>query len=65
MRKLLLLPLLCVCVIAVAQYPYEDTSLTPAERATDIVSRMTLEEKISLMSDGSRAVERLGIKSYN
>ena len=65
MRKLLLLPLLCICVVAAAQYPYEDKSLTPSERAADIVSRMTLKEKISLMSDGSRAVKRLGIKSYN
>lgn len=35
------------------------------ERAEDLVSRMTLEEKVSQMVHTSPAIPRLGIKSYN
>ena len=40
-------------------------SLTPEERAADIVSRLTLEEKASLSMHTSAPVEVLGIKAYN
>lgn len=45
--------------------PYQDTSLSPEERAEDLVNRLTLEEKISLMQNNSPAIPRLGIKQYN
>lgn len=35
------------------------------ERARDLVSRMTLEEKISQMMHSAIGIERLGIPSYN
>lgn len=35
------------------------------ERAADLTSRLTLEEKVALMQNTSPAVERLGIKPYN
>ncbi|HEY3935205.1 MAG TPA: glycoside hydrolase family 3 C-terminal domain-containing protein [Gemmatimonadales bacterium] len=35
------------------------------ERARDLVSRMTLEEKVSQMMDVAPAIERLGIPAYN
>ena len=44
---------------------YLDTSLTFEERATDLLSRLTLEEKVSLMLYDSPAIERLGIPAYN
>lgn len=44
--------------------PWHDASLSPEERARDLVSRMTLEEKISQMSNASPAIERLGIPAY-
>ena len=44
--------------------PYQDQSLSPAERAADLVSRLTLEEKISLMQNNSPAIQRLGIRPY-
>ena len=47
------------------QAKYQDKALTAQERAEDLVKRMTLEEKISLMTDVSQPVERLGIKPYN
>ncbi len=42
-----------------------DRSLSPEVRARDLVSRLTLEEKASLATNNSQAVERLGIKEYN
>lgn len=44
---------------------YRNTSLSAEERAEDLVSRLTLEEKVRLMMDGSAPIERLGIKTYN
>jgi beta-glucosidase len=45
--------------------PYQDTSLTFEERAADLVSRMTMEEKVSQMLDEAPAIERLGVTEYN
>ncbi len=44
---------------------YQNTSLSPEERAEDLVHRLTVEEKARLMMDASASVERLGIKTYN
>lgn len=46
-------------------YPYYDTTLSFEERATDLVSRMTLDEKISQMGNKMDAIPRLGVKDYN
>ncbi len=46
-------------------FPYQNPSLTPHERACDIVKRMTLEEKSIVMLDISEAIPRLGIKKFN
>ena len=45
--------------------PYQDESLSFSRRAEDLVSRMTLEEKVSQMLFQSPAVKRLGIPAYN
>src|SRR6201998_40473 len=45
--------------------PYLDPSLPKEQRAADLVGRMTLEEKISEMSNGSAAVPRLGVPAYD
>ena len=50
---------------ACGQASYKNTSLSPDERAELLVKELTLEEKAHLMMDGSRSVERLGIKPYN
>ena len=42
------------------QLPYQNPQLTVAQRADDLLSRLTLEEKVRLMMDSSPAVERLG-----
>jgi beta-glucosidase len=45
--------------------PYLDTSLPPQVRAADLVHRMTLQEKVSQLVNGARAIPRLGVSSYN
>ncbi|NLM09413.1 MAG: glycoside hydrolase family 3 protein, partial [Clostridiaceae bacterium] len=44
---------------------YLDPSYSFEERAKDLVSRMTTEEKVSQMLHTSPAIERLGIPAYN
>ncbi len=46
------------------QYPYQDISLSAEQRADDLLQRLTLEEKVSLMQNASPAIPRLGIKPY-
>ena len=45
--------------------PYKDPSLPPQQRAADLVSRMTLEEKVLQMQNVSPAIPRLDIPVYN
>ena len=45
--------------------PYRNPALSADERAADLLSRMTLEEKISQLNNNSPGVERLGIPAYN
>jgi beta-glucosidase len=45
--------------------PYLDASLPIEQRVNDLVSRMTLEEKVSQMQDVAPAIPRLGIPAYN
>lgn len=47
------------------QYPFQNPDLSFDERAADLLSRLTLEEKAQLMYDQSPAIPRLGIKSFN
>lgn len=57
--------LLSATAVMAQNLPYQDSSLSPAERAADLLPRLSLDEKISLMMDVSPAVERLGIRPYN
>ena len=43
---------------------YRNTSLPFAERAADLVSRMTLEEKIGQLSFDAEAIPRLGVREW-
>src|SRR5919202_1691284 len=47
------------------QPPYKDTSLPIDTRVDDLVSRMTLEEKVSQMMNAAPAIPRLGIPEYD
>ena len=44
---------------------YLDTSLTPEQRATDLVRQMTLEEKASQLVNQARAIPRLKVAAYD
>ena len=56
---------LCVGLGASAQtLPYQNPNLSAKERAVDLCSRLTLEEKAMLMLDESPAIPRLGIKKF-
>jgi beta-glucosidase len=45
--------------------PYKDSSLPIEKRVDDLVSRMTLEEKVSQMMNAAAPIERLGIPAYD
>lgn len=47
------------------QLPYQNPSLTSEQRAKDLISRLTLSEKTTLMCDISDAIPRMGIKKFN
>ena len=44
--------------------PYQNANLTAEQRADDLLSRLTLEEKVKLMMDSSPAIPRLGIPQF-
>ena len=63
------IPIIGVCLVlsfsACKQLlPYQDASLTAEQRAEDLLPRLTLEEKVSIMQNASPAIPRLGIKEY-
>ncbi len=62
--------LLIICVLISAnlwaqQYPFQNPNLSSEERAKDLISRLPLEEKATLMCDQSDPIPRLGIKRFN
>ena len=48
-----------------AKPAYLDPSLPTDQRVNDLVSRLSLEEKVSQMQDVAVAIPRLGIPAYN
>lgn len=57
---------LCIGNITFAQTePYKNPELSAYDRAVDLCSRLTLEEKTLLMMDRSPAIERLGIPEFH
>jgi beta-glucosidase len=67
--KLKTLLMLCLLLVLFSckenHYPYQNTKLDFETRASDLVSRMTLEEKVGQLTHYADAVERLGIPEYN
>jgi beta-glucosidase len=47
------------------QYPFQDPRLPVDERVHDLVSRMTLQEKVTQFFNHAEAVPRLGIPAYD
>ncbi len=50
--------------VSAQTFPYQNPQLSAQERAKDLCSRLTLEEKAMLMLDESPAIPRLGIKKF-
>ena len=68
MKKLLHASAVAIALMAVScgeTYPYQDRSLTPEDRTEDLLGRLTLEQKVSLMNYESPAIPELGIQQYN
>ncbi len=66
MNILTMLLLLISPLLAEDKTPiYQNTNYSYEERAVDLVSRLTLEEKESLLGNNMAAVPRLGVKQYN
>ena len=65
---LLLISLLIGCREQVQinyEYPFQNPELSNDERIEDLISRLSIEEKASLMLYNSPAIERLDIPEYN
>ena len=63
--SLTMLTAFCCVSFSMAQtLPYQNPNLSAKERAVDLCSRLTLEEKAKLMLDESPAIPRLGIKKF-
>lgn len=60
-----LLLLFATMLQAQSLLPYQNPQLSPAERARDLCSRLTLDEKEKLMMNSSPAIERLGIPKFD
>ncbi len=66
MKKLLLLAAFTSVAMAMTAQtlPYQNPSLSPKQRAADLLQRLTLDEKVLLMMDRSPAIPRLGIPQF-
>ena len=49
----------------IATLPFMNASLSPEQRAMDLVHRMTLQEKASQLVNQARAIPRLGVPAYD
>ena len=57
---------MALCGLLAAQsFPYQDPALSAEQRAEDLLGRLTLEQKASLMMNASPAIPELGIRAYN
>lgn len=66
MKKNVVLPILFVLSLLAhaQQLPFQNPALTPLVRATDLLQRLTLEEKISQMCDQSAAIPRFDMPPF-
>jgi beta-glucosidase len=74
-RKVLIMTLLSLGALAYAnfctaqsnthKFPFQNPNLTFEQRVDDLVSRLTLEEKVAQMLNAAPAIERLGIPAYD
>ena len=70
--RLQAMALVCLALFGVAaaqdgqkKPAYLDTSLSPEQRAADLVKQMNLEEKASQLVNQARAIPRLNVPAYD
>ncbi len=63
--EVLFLLLISMACTSTYKYPFQNPNLSAKKRAIDLVSRLTLEEKVPQMLNNAPAIERLGIPAYN
>ena len=61
----LIAPLLLTAAVNAQPLPFRNEALSAADRVKDLLSRLTLEEKVSLLGYRSKSVDRLSIPAYN
>ncbi len=66
-NRVFLLVLLVVPFIPLKaqSFPFQNPELSMDKRVEDLISRMTLEEKVGQLIDAAPAIERLGVPQYN
>ncbi|MGQ1947739.1 glycoside hydrolase family 3 C-terminal domain-containing protein [Geofilum sp. OHC36d9] len=65
--KLFLILMIALCpFIGIAQnsYPFKNTALPVEKRVDDLLNRLTIEEKVSLLVSTSEEITRLGVAKY-
>src|SRR5215212_11782499 len=72
MKKICLLSVLLLLAVVLVNTantqslpPYKNPNLPIEQRVDDLVSRLTLEEKVAQMMNATPAIERLGIPAYD
>ncbi|EJL64089.1 glycoside hydrolase family 3 C-terminal domain-containing protein [Flavobacterium sp. CF136] len=60
-----MLNFLALNTFAQENFAFKNPNLTTEQRVDDLVSRMSIDEKISQLMDSSPAIERLGVPEYN
>ena len=64
-RHFISLAVIACSMSVFAQLPYQNPALSPEERAEDLLLRLNLEEKVTLMQNTSKGIDRLDIKPYD
>ena len=68
LNKIVCLAVLCSVgsrMTAQETYPFRNPQLSVEQRVDDLVSRLTLEEKVKQMLNSTPPIDRLGIPAYN